>query len=186
MNNTVNPESVLSLTAPCDEYLCPLSANKYGIDFLKFDIRDYDTGKVVYQVSREPDLGPIPDDLDPETEDMIRSVRYCFPEEFLRFKTVRTSLQFAVGPEPVNNFRMIERHYFRGKLIRSYDFTFGFCIPNSTNSWEAIYPMPDYTPEEMADFVENPFEHRSDSFYFVDNALIMHNKAEYQYITEKS
>lgn len=31
-------------------YLCPLSANTYGIEFLKFDIRDYDTGKTVYQV----------------------------------------------------------------------------------------------------------------------------------------
>jgi hypothetical protein len=39
------------------------------------------------------------------------------------------------------------------KLIRSYDFTFGFCIPNSVNSWEAIYPMPDYTEQQIADLV---------------------------------
>ena len=68
-----------------------------------------------------------------------------------------TTLQFSVGPEEVcvpaharapapahvdklswqvDNFRMIERHYFRDILIRSYDFSFGFCIPNSTNTWE--------------------------------------------------
>lgn len=41
------------------------------------------------------------------------------------------------------NFRMIERHYFRGKLIRSFDFPFGFCIPGSTNSWEAVYETPE-------------------------------------------
>lgn len=29
--------------------------------------------------------------------------------------------------------------------------------------------------------VENPYETRSDSFYFVDNKLIMHNKADYAY-----
>jgi len=27
----------------------------------------------------------------------------------------------------------------------------------------------------------NPFETKSDSFYFVGNELIMHNKAEYDY-----
>lgn len=28
--------------------------------------------------------------------------------------------------------------------------------------------------------IENPYETRSDSFYFVDNKLIMHNKAAYK------
>ena len=29
--------------------------------------------------------------------------------------------------------------------------------------------------------IDNPFETRSDSFYFVDDQLIMHNKADYAY-----
>jgi len=29
--------------------------------------------------------------------------------------------------------------------------------------------------------IDNPFETKSDSFYFVDNKLIMHNKADYAY-----
>lgn len=29
--------------------------------------------------------------------------------------------------------------------------------------------------------IMNPFETRSDSFYFVDNCLVMHNKADYAY-----
>lgn len=29
--------------------------------------------------------------------------------------------------------------------------------------------------------VANPFETKSDSFYFVDDVLIMHNKADYSY-----
>ena len=29
--------------------------------------------------------------------------------------------------------------------------------------------------------IDNPFETRSDSFYFVDDHLIMHNKADYSY-----
>jgi len=29
--------------------------------------------------------------------------------------------------------------------------------------------------------IQNPFETKSDSFYFVEDRLIMHNKAEYAY-----
>lgn len=29
--------------------------------------------------------------------------------------------------------------------------------------------------------IKNPFETKSDSFYFVEDRLIMHNKAEYAY-----
>jgi hypothetical protein len=32
--------------------------------------------------------------------------------------------------------------------------------------------------------IENPFQTKSDSFYFVDNVLVMHNKASYKYFRE--
>lgn len=35
-----------------------------------------------------------------------------------------------------------------------------------------------FTVKEM---ISHPFETRSDSFYFVDDRLIMHNKADYAY-----
>eukprot|EP00959_Pyramimonas_sp_CCMP1952_P468465 9493301-Pyramimonas_sp.AAC.1 len=76
---------------------------------------------------------------------------------------------------------MIERHYFRDTLIRSYDFTFGFCIPNSVNSWEAIYPVPELSEDRVQQMIANEYETTSDSFYFVDNKLVMHNKAAYKY-----
>lgn len=37
---------------------------------------------------------------------------------------------------------MIERHYFRDHLLKSFDFDFGFCIPNSRNTCEHIYEFP--------------------------------------------
>ena len=91
-----------------------------------------------------------------------------------------------MGPKPLNNFRMIERHYFRNQLIRSYDFDFGFCIPNTTNSWEAIYDVPALDPAITDEMKRNPYEAKSDSFYFVDGELVMHNKAEYSYSNEYS
>lgn len=33
----------------------------------------------------------------------------------------------------------------------------------------------------VSEMIANPFETRSDSFYFVDNQLVMHNKADYAY-----
>ncbi len=40
---------------------------------------------------------------------------------------------------------MIERHYFKNKLIKSYEFEVPFCIPNTVNSLEAIYELPEFT-----------------------------------------
>jgi hypothetical protein len=45
------PEDVLQMESPAQGYLCPLDANVYGVEFLKFEVRDYDTGKPVYMVS---------------------------------------------------------------------------------------------------------------------------------------
>ena len=35
------------------------------------------------------------------------------------------------------------------QLVRSYDFAFSFCIPNSQNSWEAVYDLPEVNEEEV-------------------------------------
>ena len=55
-----------------------------------------------------------------------------------------------MGDKPVNNFRMIERHYFRNQLLKSFDFHFGFCIPSSKNTCEHIYDFPALSEELSA------------------------------------
>uniref|UniRef100_A0A8C3LC20 Unc-119 lipid binding chaperone B n=1 Tax=Chrysolophus pictus TaxID=9089 RepID=A0A8C3LC20_CHRPC len=110
-----------------------------------------------------------------------RFVRYQFTPAFLRLRTVGATVEFTVGEKPVSNFRMIERHYFRDRLLKNFDFDFGFCIPSSRNTCEHIYEFPQLSEDLIRLMVENPYETRSDSFYFVDNKLIMHNKADYAY-----
>jgi GMP-PDE, delta subunit. len=78
---------------------------------------------------------------------------------------------------------LIERHYFRDKLIKSYDFNFGFVIPNSTNTWDTVYETPSLSRQMINDIVKNPFQMKSDTFYFVDDKLIIHNKVSYEYYT---
>ena len=102
---------------------------------------------------------------------------------------------------------MIERHFFRDKLLKTFDFEFGYCIPNSKNTCEHIYEFPALSEKQsmrlyffsfrfqsalayiqfmtiyvaVQEMIAHPFETRSDSFYFVDNRLMMHNKADYAY-----
>lgn len=125
-------------------YCCPLTANTYGIEFDSFRIRDYDSQQLLFEVAKDPNAPPVDmASIPPEMEDQVRSISYDFGSGFLDYQTIGTTLQFSVGAEEVQNFRMIERHYFRDYLIKSFDFSFGFCIPNSTNTWEAIYDMPE-------------------------------------------
>jgi len=65
--------------------------------------------------------------------------------------------------------------------LKTFDFKFGFCIPYSRNTCEHIYEIPELSQELMTEIIKNPFEARSDSFYFVDDKLVMHNKADYSY-----
>lgn len=125
-------------------------------------------------------------------------------------------VEFTVGDTPINNFRMIERHYFRDQLLKSFDFEFGFCMPSSKNTCEHIYEFPTLSEEmsechtlrrtrdkyprpmfrwiwcfrtlcavslplSVREMILHPYETQSDSFYFVDNKLVMHNKADYSY-----
>ncbi|CAE7477441.1 unc119b [Symbiodinium necroappetens] len=64
---------------------------------------------------------------------------------------------------------------------RCYDFTMPFVIPNTRNTWEMIYTKPELSDEWKEALISSPWEVRSDSFYFVDRRLVMHNRAEYNY-----
>ena len=172
----VTPAEVLKYSKPTPGFLCPVDANVYGISFGKFVIRNAKTNDVLLSI--EPEEGSIPS---PVENDEMRTIKYSFSKKMLKIPQIGTSVEFKVGPKEVKNFRMIERHYVKDKLIRSFDFTFGFCIPNSTNTWEVIYSLPELKESDIADMVKHPFESKSDSFYFVGNTLIMHHKAEYEY-----
>ncbi|KAI4883157.1 hypothetical protein NFI96_001216 [Prochilodus magdalenae] len=123
------------------DYLCTPEDNVHKIDFTRFKIRDMETGTVLFEITKPPSADSAADrkDIDPNAG---RFVRYQFTPAFLRLRQVGATVEFTVGDIPINNFRMIERHYFRGQLLKSFDFEFGFCIPNSKNTCEHIYEFP--------------------------------------------
>lgn len=188
---TATPSDVNKLTRPTEGFLCPVDANVYGIEFLSFTICDYETKKTIFEVGRDnpapADMSldfSNPADITANPADMYRKIRYEFSEDVLRLPEIQTSLQFAVGDRPLKKFRMIERHYFRDCLVKSFDFSFGFCIPGSVNTWDAVYSLPALSEDLLNDMIDHPYETQSDSFYFVENELVMHNKASYKYFRE--
>ena len=66
-------------------------------------------------------------------------------------------------------------------MLSEFEFTFPFCVPNSTNTWQYVYDLPELSPEQQQLMIENPYETKSDSFFFADGKLIVHNKASYRY-----
>ena len=177
----ITPDIVLNHSEPATSFYCPLSANTFNIQFLQFRIRDYDSGQILFEISRDADEEAVTQEDEELDEDEMRTVRYQFGPDFFRLKNVGTNLTFSVGSSPVKNFRMIERDYFRSTLVKSFDFLFPFCVPNSTNTWESIYTMPELPKETIKEMIACPWETKSDSFYFVEDKLVMHNKAEYSY-----
>uniref|UniRef100_A0A914VW75 PHD-type domain-containing protein n=1 Tax=Plectus sambesii TaxID=2011161 RepID=A0A914VW75_9BILA len=180
----VTPDQVLRLNKITSDYLCQPEDNVYEIEFTRFKIRDLDTSQVLFEIAKpsaEDDMDDVehsPEEVDPNAG---RFVRYQFTPQFLHLKHVGATVEFGVGTKPVNNFRMIERHFFRDRLLKSFDFEFGFCIPNSKNTCEHIYEFPQLSDNLLQEMINHPYETRSDSFYFVDDRLIMHNKADYAY-----
>jgi hypothetical protein len=108
-------------------------------------------------------------------------LKYHFGPDFLELRTIGTTLEFCVGDQPVPNLLMIERHYFKTELVKSFEFTFGFCIPSSRNTWEAIYDMPQFPEPKKSEIIASPYATKSDTYFFVNDKLILHQKAEYDY-----
>jgi len=181
-SSKITPDYVLSLKKPTDSYLCPLSANIYNIQFLSFKIRDVESNQIFFSIEKEGEEEEMKiEAIEDLNEEELRTVRYHFGPNFFKLKEIGTSLTFSVGEKPLKNFRMIERHYFNDKLIQSFDFNFPFCMPNTTNTWESIYSIPNLDTKVIADMIISPWATKSDSFYFVGSEIVMHNKAEYSY-----
>lgn len=177
--NKFTPEIARNLTIPTEKFMCSLKDNTYNIRFLLFRVRDLDSNTVLFEVESDPHEEITA--ADQEEPDDKRVIRYHLGPDFLDLNQLGSTLKFSVGEEEVKNFLMIEKHYFKKKLVKSYEFKFDFCIANSTNEWESMYILPDLSDEEKDEMIKAPWETVSDSFYFVGDNLVMHHKALYNY-----
>ncbi|XP_041836784.1 protein unc-119 [Melanotaenia boesemani] len=180
-SDPVTPQQVLQLKGYTREYLCSPEDNIYNVNFSHFKIRDLESGAVILDIKK---LCPT------EIQDIIqydtsRFIQYHFSPAFLALREIGATLEFTVGSKALSRFRLIERHFFRNLLLKTFDFEIGFCIPYSRNTCEQIYCLPELEPNIVEEMIASPYETRSDSFYFVNNKLIMHNKAEYSFTPQR-
>ena len=176
MDKTVKTDEVLKMTKPATEFLVKLSDNEYGIRFIGFKIRDIDNGTVFHEFKAQN-----PYDLDCFAD---HELDYTFPNTMITVKTIGTNLTFVVGDKEVKNLDFIERHYIDDELMANYAFKFPFFMPNTENNIEFIYPMPklsEITKEKIKN--KEPVLAKSDTFIFVNGKLIIHRRANYQYIS---
>ena len=72
-------------------FLCPLSANTYGLEFIKFTIVDYESKKVIFEVGKDiPPTADVSVDFSAVGTDMYRKIRYNFSEDVLRLPMIET------------------------------------------------------------------------------------------------
>ena len=65
---------------------------------------------------------------------------------------------------------MIERHFHRNTLLRTFDVTLGYCIPDSLNTHEVSYDLPKLEERVLEDLTRHPVA--IDSFFFDGDALV--------------
>ena len=74
---------------------------------------------------------------------------------------------------------LIQPHFYGPMVIFNHRFYDTGSVVSMLCSFDLFsFSFLDFTVQEM---IDHPFETKSDSFYFVDGKLIMHNKADYAY-----
>ena len=181
----ITPEYVRNLNGPSDRMFCKLKDND-KVRFGQYKIRDYTSGMDLMHITEEQqimaDKHARQEEEDGNIDLNTRTIKYHFGPHFLDLQTLALSLEFFVeGEEPIKDLLLIERHYYGDKLLSAFEFQFPFCMPKSKNEWEFVYDLPKLASDEKQELIESPWETFSDSYFFADGQLIVHNKACYSY-----
>ena len=112
-----------------------------------------------------------------------RILRHKFHTAFFQLKTLELNVQFTnvFENKPLKDLVLVEKHFFKDQILSEFEFKFPFCVPNSTNTWQYVYNLPDLSREQQQLMIDNPWDTKSDSFFFAEGKLIVHNKASYCY-----
>nr|CAD7256820.1 unnamed protein product [Timema shepardi] len=100
-----------------------------------FNIRDADTGKVLWQVYSDISVVNL-------------EIKAKVPKQILECRAVLTQINFS-SVEPLERFRLEHKALFKGKCLEKWYFEFGVVKPDSINTWQSMieaapesYKMP--------------------------------------------
>ena len=93
-------------------------------------------------------------------------------------RIIENDLKLIIKYKSINEnkifLKMFENHYYNNKLICHISKDLGLCIPYSANSQEIIY---NFNLEEIEKInTKEPFIIKTDTFFFANDKLIIHNK----------
>ncbi|CAF2331883.1 unnamed protein product [Rotaria sp. Silwood2] len=95
-----------------------------GFQFNWMNLRDAQSGESLWQSSENLSL--------PDVEHEAR-----VPKRILKCRAVSREINFS-SEEEMQHFRLEQRVYFKNTVIEEWEFSFGFVIPGSTNTWQSL------------------------------------------------
>lgn len=106
-------------------------------------------------------------------------VRFSLSREFLAAETVAKCFELNVRRPPCE-LKLIERHYFKDRLIQSLEAT--ITVPGTdSNTWEVFQEWPLLDEDVKAEMIACPWETSSDSFFLANGILVLHCRGIYSF-----
>ena len=190
-NIEITPDYVKSLKSFTDTFLCNLDDNIYNLNFINFvlkSIHNFSNKKEEVIIELKIDSNNINEEIikrSKEIKDIYknpRMIRYHLKKDLLN-SDLKLTLKFKNRSDIGYNLKMIENHYHDNELIGQIFHNFGFCIPNSENARDIIYKINSQNFKEISN-ISGPFEIKTDTFFFANDKLIIHNKTLF-YFSQK-
>ena len=188
----ITPDYVKSLHSFTDSFLCDLDDNIYNIYFTKLVFKQMQNNqnnkeKILFEL--KSDYNNINEEIKQKAKEIKdiyknpRMIRYHLDKEILDFN-LKLTLEYKNESQKPVSLKMIENHYHNNKLIWQFFNDFGFCIPNSNNWKDIIYKFNSHEFEELSKS-KSTFEIKTDTFFFANNKLIIHNKTLFYFSKKK-
>ena len=191
-NIKITPDYVKSLHSFTDSFLCDLDDNIYNIYFTKLVFKQMQNNqnnkeKILFEL--KSDYNNINEEIKQKAKEIKdiyknpRMIRYHLDKEILDFN-LKLTLEYKNESQKPVSLKMIENHYHNNKLIGQFFNDFGFCIPNSNNWKDIIYKFNSHEFEDLSKS-KSTFEIKTDTFFFANNKLIIHNKTLFYFSKKK-
>ncbi|CAG2054371.1 unnamed protein product, partial [Timema podura] len=131
------------------------------------NIRDADTGKVLWQVYSDISVSNL-------------EIKAKVPKQIFECRAVLTQINFS-SVEPLERFRLEHKALFKGKCLEKWSFEFGVVKPDSINTWQSTIEAAPESYKMPSDVLSGHIV--IDTTLFDDDVLICKSKIRIFYVT---
>jgi retinal rod rhodopsin-sensitive cGMP 3',5'-cyclic phosphodiesterase subunit delta len=102
------------------------------------------------------------------------------PSSILDCAAVRREINFSTKKE-ISSLSLVQRFLLNGLCIENWSFQFGYCIPNSTNTWQQVIQSA-RGKDQMMKATDMSGKVIIDTCFYDKGDLIYQNKAKVYYV----